>query len=475
MTTLATALGSDAVRKNDRSTPRTPYLLAAVFGVAYAVVSVSRYRNFHTMSFDLGIFEQVVRAYAHLDAPVADLKGAGFLIFGDHFSPVTAVLAPLYRLAPTPVTLLVAQSVLFAGSVIPVTRAAGRVLGPGRGAALGVAYGLSWGLQRAVDFDFHEICFAVPLIAWALEALLYRRWRAALAWSLPLVLVKEDLGLTLAVIAGLVSCATPPVSARTRALAVAAAVFGAVACVACLVVVIPAFHPTGTYGFWSKLAATSADPAAGHGIGERIETLLWILVPTTGLLALRSPLLLVAVPTVTWRFVSFEEHYWSTGWHYSAVLMPIVSLALIDALRRTAGSRRPWFRSYAAHLPAMAAAVAVALTVVSLPLAKLTEPATYRTSDRARVAADVLGVIPDNATVEADIGPIAHLTGRCRVFFIGNTGPVTPEYFVLENTSRTEQAMLAYARALRPGTDYDLIAHGAGFWVLRSIRTASAG
>jgi uncharacterized membrane protein len=465
-TAFATTPGPDLVRKDNRWPARTPYLLAAVFGVAYTAVSVSRYLNFHTMSYDLGIFEQVVRAYARLDAPVADLKGAGFVIFGDHFSPVTALLAPLYRLAPTPVTLLVAQSALFAASVIPVARTAGRVLGPGRGAAMGIAYGLSWGLQRAVDFDFHEICFAVPLVALALEALLSRRWRAALAWSLPLVLVKEDLGLTLAVIAGLVVCAKAPVPARTRALALGAAVFGVVACFVCLTLVIPAFNPTGTYGFWSKL--TDADPTAGRGVGERIETLLWILVPTTGLLALRSPLLLVAIPTLTWRFVSSEEHYWSTGWHYNAVLMPIVFLALADALHRSAGSRRPWLRSYAAHLPAMAAAVGMALTAVSMPLAKLTKPATYEISDRARAAADVLGVIPDNATVETGIGPIAHLTGRCRVFFIGSTGPITPTYLVLEDTRRTEAAVLDYARAHRPGTDYDLVAHGAGFWVLRT-------
>ena len=453
-------------RTGNRSSVRTPYLLAAVFGVAYAMVSLSRYLNFRTMSYDLGIFEQVVRAYAHLDAPVADLKGAGFVIFGDHFSPVTALLAPLYRLAPTPVTLLVAQSALFAVSVIPVTRAAGRLLDPGRGAATGVAYGLSWGIQRAVDFDFHEICFAVPLIAWALEALLSRRWGAALAWSLPLVLVKEDLGLTLAVIAVLVACAKGPLPARTRAVALGAAAFGIVACFVCLLVVIPAFNPTGTYGFWSKLADTSADPAAGNGIGERIATLLWIVVPTTGLLALRSPLLLIAVPTLMWRFVSFEEHYWSTGWHYNAVLMPIVFLALADAAHCSAASRRPWLRSYAGHLPAMAAAAAMALTV-GLPLAKLTEPATYEISDRARVTAEVLSVIPDNATVEADIAPIAHLTGRCRVFFIGNTGSVTPDYFAFEDKHRTEQAVLDYARARRAGAEYDVAAHGAGFWVLR--------
>ncbi|MGW6646392.1 hypothetical protein [Streptomyces iakyrus] len=55
-----------------------PWALAAVLFAAYTVVSVGRYRHLATLSWDLGIFEQVVRSYARLRAPVADLKGPGF-------------------------------------------------------------------------------------------------------------------------------------------------------------------------------------------------------------------------------------------------------------------------------------------------------------------------------------------------------------------------------------------------------------
>ena len=103
---------------------RAPYLLALALFAAYATLSVLRHHRMETRSWDLGIFEQAVRGYAHLQAPVADLKGPGANILGDHFSPVTALLAPAYRLFPTPVTLLVAQAALFALAAIPVTRVA---------------------------------------------------------------------------------------------------------------------------------------------------------------------------------------------------------------------------------------------------------------------------------------------------------------------------------------------------------------
>ena len=51
-----------------------------------------------------------------------------------------------------------------------------------------------------IDFDFHEIALAVPLLAFSVSALVRRRPGAAIAWALPLVFVKEDQGFTVAAI-----------------------------------------------------------------------------------------------------------------------------------------------------------------------------------------------------------------------------------------------------------------------------------
>jgi uncharacterized membrane protein len=423
-----------------------------------------------TLSWDLGIFEQVVRAYAQLRAPVSDLKGPGFDILGDHFSPVTALLAPLYRLFPSPVTLLVAQAALFALSAVPVTRAAARLLGRRRGLALGLAYGLSWGVQRAVDFDFHEICFAVPLIAFSLEALLARRPRAALWWALPLVLVKEDLGLTLAAIALVVAWRARGSSPRTVPYALGVAVFGAAVTVLVLTVVIPSFNTSGGYDYWNKVS-DAGSPFDGTGI--KLRTLAWLLIPTTGLLALRSPLLLVALPTLGWRFLSGDEHYWGTDWHYSAVLMPVVFLALADALPAVRRSTRAWLRSYAAQVPAAVVAAALALTT-SLPLAQLAEAEIYRKPAAVSEVERLLARIPDDATVEANIGPISRLASRCRVFWLGDTQHVTPRYIALENIGDEYRDPVGYARKLHPLAEY-AVAGEAGGYVVLERRRATGG
>ncbi len=494
-----------------------PYLLAAVFFAAYTALSVTRYRQMLTMSWDLGIFEQAVKSYAHLHAPVADLKGPGFNILGDHFSPITALIAPFYRVFPTPVTLLVAQALLFAVSVIPVTRVAGHLLGRGRGLAVGVAYALSWGVQKAVQFDFHEIAFAMPLLAFSLEAVLRRRWAAAMWWAVPLVFVKEDMGVTAAAIGVIVwwrtrtepepqipdaavaaaeetdpaGAAVPAVSRTAEAAdgapsgaeaedtaqeqltdavrygpwAVGLTAFGVAMSALAFGVIIPAFNSAGGYDYWNKLNGNGA-PMPGHiPFGTAIHTLLWILLPTSGLLALRSPLLLAALPTLGWRFISHDDHYWGTDWHYSAVLMPVVVLALVDAAVLSRDSGRPWLRSYASGAPAAAAGAALALTL-TLPLSSLSHSATYKVDTRTKDVERVLDTIPDGATVEANVGPISRLVNRTTVYWVGDTLGVLPQYIAIDNSSGWAGDPVTYAKQLHPTATYAQVAGADGYVVL---------
>ncbi|HXR68552.1 MAG TPA: DUF2079 domain-containing protein, partial [Dermatophilaceae bacterium] len=84
-----------------------PWVMALVFASLYATISIARFERFGTKSFDVGIFEQAIRHYAHLQAPIVDLEGVGHNFLGDHWNPAIAVFAPFYRLFPTTVTLLV--------------------------------------------------------------------------------------------------------------------------------------------------------------------------------------------------------------------------------------------------------------------------------------------------------------------------------------------------------------------------------
>src|SRR6516162_3585421 len=176
------------------------WVIALAAFIAYDTLSVFRYLRLAPGSWDLGIYTEYVKQIAHFHAPVVAIRGTGFNLLGDHFQPIVGLLAPFFRVFPTPETLLAAQALLTAASVIPVCRAAQELLGTWASRGIGLAYAFSWGLQQMVNFDFHEIAFAVPLLAFSLSALVRRRLRPAVLWALPLVFVKEDQGFTVAAI-----------------------------------------------------------------------------------------------------------------------------------------------------------------------------------------------------------------------------------------------------------------------------------
>ncbi|MFD7015968.1 DUF2079 domain-containing protein [Streptomyces sp. NPDC059161] len=388
---------------------------AAALFLLYAAISGRRQALVRTTGYDLGIFEQAVRAYAHFDAPLAPLRGNGFDLLGDHFHPLLAALAPLYRLFPSPYTLLFAQAALLALAVVPLARQATRVLGRRAGHVIAFGYGLSWGIASAVGFDFHEVCLAVPLVSYALEALARRQWRRAVAWAVPMLLVKEDLGLTLAAIGGYVAWRGP------RRLGIATAVLGLAGSALEFKVLMPFFNPAGGYAHAANLAPahhsllTTLALAPLDAVRPEVKatTLVLVFAPAA-LIALRSPLALIAVPTLGWRMLSTNAFHWGTAFHYSAVLMPVVLAALTDALRPYAAADDPLARR---HVRASLATVAAATLVLlpSFPLAQIVHRSTWRTTAHVSAVRDLLRRIPDGATVAASNRLAPQLTSRATV------------------------------------------------------------
>ncbi|HEY2270961.1 MAG TPA: DUF2079 domain-containing protein, partial [Streptosporangiaceae bacterium] len=173
-------------------------VLTAAAAVVYCLDSLILFRRFLASTFDLVIFDQGVSGYAHLAAPVSlargvsDGQGAHFMLLADHWSPVLALLAPLYWIHDGPGTLLIAQGVLFALAIPPLWVYTRRRIGPGAAYFTCVAYALSLPVMEAVIFDFHEVAFVPVLTAVMVERFdAGRRWPGILA-AVALLLVKED-------------------------------------------------------------------------------------------------------------------------------------------------------------------------------------------------------------------------------------------------------------------------------------------
>ena len=425
----------------------------------YSVFSWLQWQSFTIRSWDLGIFTQLAKAYANLQPPVVSIKGEGYNLLGDHFHPLLVVLGPIYRIFPHAFTLLVVQNALFAVSVAVVGSYAIRHLGRFTGICIGIGYALSWGLQSAIDAQFHEIAFAVPLLALSLTALLDERWRAACVWAAPLVFVKEDLGLTVFMM-GLV------IAFRARtAPGLWLAVWGVGWFVLATRVILPAMNPGGQWAYQNQLniGGLLSDPASFiHP--EKAATVFLLLAATAGL-CLFSPLALIALPTLAWRFLSELPVYWGQEWQYSAVLMPVVFAAAIDALsRRKALDFAPLQRLLGTGI----LLISVVLSS-QYALGGLLDPGRHFPPTTVASAQKALAAVPDGVSVETDISLMSYLVDRTEVYWIGNENPA-PQYVLVDVSTRPDVAPTAAAEEAEQrfhGTRYETVFADARYQVAR--------
>ena len=496
------------------------WVIALATFVAYDTISVFKYLRLDPGSWDLGIFTEYVKQLAYFHAPVVSIRGAGFNLLGDHFQPIVALLAPFFRVFPTPATLLVGQALLTAASVVPVCRAAQELLGTWPSRGIGLAYGFSWGLQQMVNFDFHEIAFAVPLLAFSLSALVRRRLRPAVLWALPLVFVKEDQGFTVAAI-GLVIAGMGLVALRDRMrgdsreqeepgawvrAGILLAVWGLAWSVLAITVIIPHFNPMHHYPYWydGGVVGPGGHPSvtglahqlieSGH---EKLWTTFLILLPVA-FLALRSPLALIALPSLVLRFISTNSYFWGTSWHYDATIMPIVFLAAVDGMARfRASSRRralpargddppeppnglrpgsfvtgpgpvaarrrgpPWLPAPGEAVARYGAVVMVAIAgwlAVRFPVEELWSSQTYDISSHVSAEDAAVARVPSGVTVEATLSMLAPLAARADTYWIGISPNPAPEYVVFDETdsgwSPPPTDVLTFVEQRHPGWAY---------------------
>ena len=484
-----------------------PAVIACAVAALYISFSLAQWRTLSDPSWDLAIFTEAAQAYSRFEAPIVSIKGPGYNLLGDHFHPILMLLGPIFRFFPSAFTLLIVQDLLIAASVLPIARLAQRFLGRGGAVLVGLAYGLGWGLQGAVAAQFHEVCVAVPLLACAGAAFVERRWGACMAWLAPVILVKEDLGLTVFV-AGLALAWRRRGEDRSGMLAsLAYALFGIVAFVVTVKLFLPAMNPAGTWAYSLDGSATGAGTAMAGATAAREVPSLWqilavpsvkivtlvVLLAGAGVVGARSPWFALVLPTLAWRFAgSVDAYYQWSSWHYNAVLVPIAACALLDVIAgwlapadapaglATAGEtdadcanpapassgRRRALAWAAACVPA----ISLVLTATSLPLWKLP---TLTDSPRLDAAQGAIDAVPVGASVETDTTLLARLVPGRDVYWVGTTVGMDapPEYVVVDRQSYAwggaEVDAESWASAAHPGHTYETIYSAQGFRVAR--------
>jgi uncharacterized membrane protein len=426
--------------------------LAAIVVAVYTVFEIQQQRHFQTAGYDLGIFDQAVHGYAHLGAPISLMKGVHnhfgthFSELGDHFSPILALLAPFYRIWPHATTLLIAQGVLFAASTPSIWLMSARRLGRFAAYLVTIGYALAWGLQAAMAADFHEIAFAVPLLAFSLERLDAGKLRASVIAMVALILVKEDFGLVIAAYGIVVGLRT-----RQWKLAGALIVGGVIATIVIDDLVIPAFGGESGY-YWSYYTQLGPNPRAAlwHVIQHpastaklavtphaKVRLVQWLYAPL-GFLSLGSPIVLLSLPLLAERLFSNNPNHWTLTHQYSAAFVPILTLAAVDTVGRLRalvagpadahksgrrhGAPRP--REVAGLIGVVFGGGALVIAIwacTKMPFDQLIKGTEWQTSSYEKAEAAAVSVVPNGVTVEASNLLSPHLVDRDQVMLLDTT------------------------------------------------------
>jgi uncharacterized membrane protein len=404
--------------------------LTVAAALVYAACSFQQYWMSLSGSYDLVIFDQAVRSYSHFHLPVAMVKGIhssfgpGFSVLGDHFSPILALLAPLYWIYDGPQTLLVAQALLFASATIPLWVFARRELGTVAAYCVSIGYALCWPVAAAVAFDFHEAAFAPVLFAVLFERLsAYQRdrapwWHLALP-AVALLCVKEDMGLMLAGFGAAMLVHSKGYRRKDAAALSAAFVVGGLAItVIATRVLIPAFggHPDyyWRYGRFGRNVTEAAGYIARHPLDAlrtfvrpsvKVQTMLWLLAIAAGA-PLLSPYVLVVIPPLAERMLADQQTWWVRDYHYNAFLVVPLLCAFVDGVARL----RKWIGPRARHAGLVWGALLVVIAVALFPASALRhtfELHSWRRGPDVYVAQHAADTVPSGVVVEAagNIGP----------------------------------------------------------------------
>jgi uncharacterized membrane protein len=420
------------------------WLLVLIVTFIYSSLSILRHQHFNSSAFDLGIFDQAIWQYSEFQAPYSSVRSNRLTenLLGDHFHPVLVLLAPLYWFTDRVEALLITQALLFAVAIVPIFLFTEKRLGQFAGYLFAISYSIFWGVQKAIEFDFHEIALAVPLVAFAIYLIDEKRWKAYFVCLVLLLLTKENLSLLIFFFGvylltrrefkrGLISMAA-----------------GAVWFILVTKIFIPFFLDPETmradrvnnyYRYWSYnhlgsgplgvLLNAITNPLliirTLFSPGAKLHT-YWLLFHPFLFLAFFSPLFILAIPLLAERFLSENANLWMADFHYTAVLVPVLVMASVDGLFRITQRIKKIRPRY---LIAAASCLVLLLNVRLLPefpLWTLTSRAHWQLTPSEVTGRRALSLIPPTASVITQ-GPITpHLTHR-RIVYVLHPAIIIPD------------------------------------------------
>ena len=439
-----------------------------LYAIVFTAISLQQYHAFVPHALDLGNMAQTfwntvhgkpfrfqnMRAHASVEA-FGTMTRLSF-----HVEPLIPFMAVFYFLYEHVETLLVMQTLAIATGAIPTRLLARKHLHSALAeVAFPVAYLLYPAIEAANLYEFHPVTVAAPLLLWAFYFADMQRYTLFVLAAAAAMGCKEEMGVLVALMGVWIA-----VRNGEWRLGGVVAVLGTMWSYIALKVVVPHFNladssywdryvPAGFYGnrfvtqsdamhFWRDHPGMVWDNLTSEA---KLSYLHRILYPS-GYLSLLSPItVLVALPSLVLIMLSYEPHMISGVAHYSAELVPVLTVASILGVE--------WLSKHVAVRLRIRPVTVVAICSVYVLVAALFNQHANGFSPLAdnysypavtahdKIVNQILAMIPNNAAVSAQDNLNPHLSDRDQIYLFPDTDGGLVQYIALDATQPTGSVM----------------------------------
>lgn len=299
------------------------------FSLIAALKLINAYKAYDISLYFQAMFNTLKGNFLHATCAPA---GPSLNFLGVHFSPILALIAPLYLVFPSALTFIILLVIVEAIGALPLKSLAKKVLNNSIIANLvAVSYLAFIPLSSVMLFGFREIALAIPLVIFAFYFLENGQKGLFFLFSILAISCKEEmilvfflvgiflfvfkkekiLGFLLILICGLLG----PIYSK---------------------IIMPLLWGGKKYSYWNKYFGNifAVDVVIKRILSLRsFQYLIFMFSPMLGMAFLSGGYLLIFLPVLIITFLSQNPLMASIYFHYSGSLIPFVFIASIYGFR----------------------------------------------------------------------------------------------------------------------------------------------
>jgi len=340
-TSFFSVTGPDGRHKTDPGLPFAIFLCLFYF-VIFFRLSAIKYFSFQYNDWDLALYANGMWNIVH-GHPFITMTHKAFL--GNHFTVIAFLMAPVYYVFRSPLTLLFLKVLGLSAAGLPVYLLGRKTFNWRIGLEFLLLYFLYPALLYVTMFEFHFEDFSLFFLAWAFYFLMANRKIWFLAMSILAMVCKENVPSVVAMM-GLYA-----VLFRPRRRLIGAVVF-AVATAYFLLVTLylqPLFVPGKGLGYAAHYSAYGSGffdvfrfillhPGEVlvdlFSTARRLAFFGHMLYPLLYIPLLRPDILMITVPTVLKNLLSKVPTTQMIFWHYTATIIPFMIFSTMFAAKK---------------------------------------------------------------------------------------------------------------------------------------------